>query len=130
MAAHSKSVSSCRITSSELREAMTDGPILLRGLENEHEHVLRANAGAFAEQLRHAPEQRLFLFHGAGFEHGDLDVHDISAPSDAVVTTVAEVRGLMLRDGHELIVFDHVQRYRQAIFDSLYRAMREAAQPW
>jgi hypothetical protein len=94
-----------------LCEAVADGPILFRGLENEHEHVLRANARAFAEQLCHAPEQRLFLFHGAGVEHGDLDVHDISAPGDAVATTVAEVRGQMLRDGHELIVFDHVQRF-------------------
>jgi hypothetical protein len=51
---------------------------------NGHEHVLRADAGSFAEQLRDPPEQRFLLFHGAGAEHGDLDVHDIGAPGDAV----------------------------------------------
>ena len=52
------------IGSSELREAVADGPILFRGLENVHEHVLRADAGAFAEQLRDPPEQRFLLFQG------------------------------------------------------------------
>jgi hypothetical protein len=35
-----------------LREAVAHGPILFPGLENVHEHVLRADAGAVAEQLR------------------------------------------------------------------------------
>lgn len=35
--------------SGELREAVTDGPVLFRGVENGHEHVLRPDAGAFAE---------------------------------------------------------------------------------
>jgi hypothetical protein len=48
-----------------LREAVADGPILFRGIENVHEHVLWANAGSFAEQLRDPPEQRFLLFHGA-----------------------------------------------------------------
>ena len=59
----------CRTASSKLREAVADGPILLRGVENVHEHVLRPDAGAFAEQLRGPPEQRFLLFHGAGVEH-------------------------------------------------------------
>jgi len=75
-----------------LREAVADGPILFRGIENAHEHVLWANAGSFAEQLRDPPEQRFLLFRGAGAEHGDLDVHDISASCDAVGIAIAEVR--------------------------------------
>src|SRR5205085_12680538 len=74
-------------------------------------HVLRADAGVLAEQLGDPPEQRLLLFHGAGVEYGDLDVHDIGAPDDAVGITVAEVRRLMLSDGHELVIFGHVQRF-------------------
>ena len=46
--------------SSKLREAVADGPVLFGGIENVHEHVLRADARAFAEQFRDAPEQRLF----------------------------------------------------------------------
>jgi len=38
-----------RIASGELREAVADGPILFRGVEKVHEHVLRPDAGAFAE---------------------------------------------------------------------------------
>ena len=64
-------------------EAVADGPILFRGLDKVHEHVLRADAGAFTEQFRDPPEQRFLLFHGAGVEHGDLDEHEIVAPGDA-----------------------------------------------
>lgn len=42
--------------SSELRDAVAEGPILFRGLENVHEHVLRPDAGAFAEQFHGPPE--------------------------------------------------------------------------
>src|ERR1700733_3610976 len=110
MAAHSKSVSSYRIASSKLREAMTDGPFLFRGVDNVHEDVLRPNAGTFAEQLCDPPEQRFLLLPGAGVEEGDFDVHDISAPGDAVGITVAEVRSVMLTDGHELVAFGHAER--------------------
>jgi hypothetical protein len=50
--------------SSELRQAVTDGPILFCRLEDIDEHVLRPDAGAFAEQLRDPPEQHLFLLGG------------------------------------------------------------------
>src|ERR1700733_12158259 len=89
---------------------MADGPILLRGLEHVHEHVLRPGAGAFAEQLRDPPEQRFLLFRGAGVEHRDLDEHEIVAPDDAEGRAVAEVRGVMLADGHELVVFGDAER--------------------
>jgi hypothetical protein len=62
--------------SSELGKAVADGPILFRGIENGHEHVLGAEAG---EELSDPPEQRFLLFHGAGVEHGDLDVHGVGA---------------------------------------------------
>jgi hypothetical protein len=97
------------ISSSELCLAVADGPILFCSIENDHEHVLRAYAGAFSEQLHDSPEQRFLLFRTAGVEHGDLDVHDIGAPGDAVGITIAEVRSVMLRDSHELVVFGHVQ---------------------
>src|SRR5882757_4366418 len=98
--------------SSELREAVAEGPILFRGLENVHEHVLWADAGAFAEQFRDPPEQRFLLFQGAGVEHGDLNEYEIVAPGDAKIRrAVAEIRGVMLTDGHELVVFGHVQRF-------------------
>jgi hypothetical protein len=64
-----------------------------------------------AEQFRDAPEQRLLLLGGACVEHGDLDVHDIGASGDAVAITVAEVRGVMLADGHELVAVGHVERF-------------------
>ena len=70
-----------------------------------------ADAGAFAEQFRDPPEQHFLLFHGAGVEHGDLNKYEIVAPGDAVGRAVAEVRSVMLRDGHELVVFGHVQRF-------------------
>src|SRR5215467_14903131 len=79
------------VTSSKLRESVADGPILFRGFENVHEHVVRPDAGAFGKQLRDPPEQRLLLFRGAVVEHCDLDVHDIGAPGDAVGIAVAEV---------------------------------------
>ena len=60
-----------RIASSKLR-AVSDGPILFRGVENVHEHVLRPDPGVLAEQFRDPPEQRSLLFQGAGVEHGDL----------------------------------------------------------
>jgi hypothetical protein len=44
------------IGSSELREAVADGPILLRGIENGYEHILRADAGPFAEEFCDSPE--------------------------------------------------------------------------
>jgi len=47
---------SYRIASGELREAVAEGPILFRRLEKVHEHVLRADAGVFAEQLHNPPE--------------------------------------------------------------------------
>src|SRR6516225_5388189 len=82
----SKPVSSeHRIASSELREAVAHGPILFRGLENVHKHILRADAGAVAEQLREPPEQRLLLFCGTGVEYGDLDKQEIVAPVDAKI---------------------------------------------
>ena len=52
-----------------------------------------------------------FLFHGARIEHGDLDKNESVAAGDAKGGAVAEVRGVMLRDGHELIVFGHVERF-------------------
>ena len=98
--------------SRELCEAVTDRPILFRGLENVHEHVLRPDAGAFAEQLRGPPEQRFLLFEGTGVEHGDPDEHEIIAPCYSKTgRAVAEIRSVMLRDGHELIVFWHIQRF-------------------
>src|SRR5262249_45147700 len=100
-----------RIASSKLREAVADGPILFRGLQNVHEHILRPDAGAFAEQLRGSAEQRLFLLHGAGAEHGDLDEHEIVAAGDAKGSAVAEVRSIMLRDGHELVAFRYAERF-------------------
>jgi hypothetical protein len=66
---------------------VADRPILFRGVENVHEHALRPDAGAFAEQLRDPPKQRFLLFRRAGVEHGDLDVHNIGAPGDAVRIT-------------------------------------------
>jgi hypothetical protein len=51
------------------------------------------------------------LFHGAGVEHGDLDIHEIVAPVDAKAFAVAEVRGVMVGDAHELVVFGHVERF-------------------
>jgi len=63
---------------------MTDGPILFRGIENGHEHVLRPDAGSFTKMFHDPSEQRFLLFNGAGAEHDDLDVHDIGAPGDAV----------------------------------------------
>jgi len=80
------------MASSELREAVADGPILFRGFENIYKHVLRADARAFAKKFRDPPEQRFLLFHGAGVEHSDLDVHDIGASGDAVGIAIAEVR--------------------------------------
>jgi coproporphyrinogen III oxidase len=65
-----------------LREAVAEGPILFRDLYKAHEHVLRPDAGAFAEQLRDPPKQRFLLFHGAGVVRGDLDQHEIVAPGD------------------------------------------------
>src|SRR6516164_1645929 len=74
-----------RLASGESREAVAHRPILFRGLENVHEHVLRAEAGAVAEQLREPPEQRLLLFYGTGAEYGDLDKQEIVAPVDAEI---------------------------------------------
>lgn len=89
---------------------MANGPVLLRGFENDHKDVLRADAGAFAKQLRDPPEQCFLLFKSTGVEHGDLDIYDIGAPRDAIGITVAEVRSVMLRNGHELVVFRDAQR--------------------
>src|SRR6476660_4055475 len=110
-AAHSKSESSYRIASSKLREAVADGPILCRGVDNVHENVLRPDAGTFAEQFCDPPKQRFLLFHGAGVEHGDLDEHEIVAPGDAKGGTIAEVRSVMLTDGHELVAFGYAERF-------------------
>src|ERR1700749_5305968 len=73
-----------RRASRELRDAVTDGPVLLRSVENLHEHVLGTDARIFAEQLRDAPVQRLFLLRRAAVEHGDLDVDDVLAADDAI----------------------------------------------
>src|SRR3954452_24328282 len=48
----------CAGASRKLRETMADRPILLCGLENDHEHVLRTDTGALTEQFRDAPEER------------------------------------------------------------------------
>src|SRR5262249_49699979 len=100
-----------RIASNELREAKADRPILFRGVQNVHEYVLWPDAGTSAEQVRDPPEQRLFLFRGAGAEHGDLDKHKIVTASDAKSGAVAEVRSVMLADGHELVAFGYVERF-------------------
>lgn len=62
------------LSSRKLREAMTDRPILFRGFDNIHEHVLRTDAGVFAQQLGGALEERFLLFEGARVDHGDLNV--------------------------------------------------------
>jgi hypothetical protein len=77
-----------------LRETVADGPVLLCGLENVHEHVLGPDAGVFAKQLRDPPEQRFLLFRGAGVEHNDLDVDGIRAAGDAIGIAIAKVRGV------------------------------------
>jgi hypothetical protein len=100
------------VASSVLREAVAERPILFRDLDKVHEHVLRPDAGAFLEQLRDPPEQSFFLFQGAGVVRGDLDQHEIVAPVDAKIRrAVTKVRSVMLRDGHELVVFGHVERF-------------------
>ena len=77
--------------------------------KNIHEHVLRPDAGVFAEQFRGPPVQRFLLFDGAGVEHGDLDVDDILGPVDAIAGRAgAEVRRLMFGHRHELVVQRHV----------------------
>ena len=68
---------------------MAEGPILFRGIENVDEHVLRPDAGAFADQLRDPPEQRLVLFRGAGVEHGDLK----AIPPPTMAPTIAATTG-------------------------------------
>src|SRR5690349_26571 len=50
--------------SSKLREAIANGPILFRRVQDVHEHIPRPDAGALTEKLRDPPEQRLFLFRG------------------------------------------------------------------
>lgn len=66
----------------------------------------------FPEQFRGPPVQRFLLFHGAGVEHGDLDVDDILGPADAIAGRAgAEVRRLMLGNGHELIIQGHLERF-------------------
>jgi len=72
-----------------LREAVAEGPILFRGLENIYERVLRPDAGAFAEQLGNPPEQTLLLFRGAGVEHGDLK----AIPPPTMAPTIAATTG-------------------------------------
>src|SRR3954447_629064 len=98
------------MASGKLRDAVADGPILLRGVRDGHEHVLRPYARAFTKQLRNASEQRFLLFRRAGVEYGDSDEHEIVTPLNSERIAVAEVRSDVLRDGHELIIFWHVER--------------------
>lgn len=99
------------IPSRELRKTMTDGPVLFRGFNNVHEHVLRTQARVFAQQLGCALEERLLLFERARVEHGDLDVSEIIAPRDAEDIAVAEVRRVMFGQGDELVVLGHAERF-------------------
>jgi hypothetical protein len=43
-----------------LREAVADGPVLFRGVENVHEHVLGPDAGILAEQFRDENARQAF----------------------------------------------------------------------
>ena len=98
--------------SSVLRDAVAKGPILFRDFDKVHEDVLRPDARTFAEQLRDSPEQCLLLFHGSGVVRGDLDEYEIVTAGDAKIgRAVAEVRSVMLPDGHELVVFGYVERF-------------------
>jgi hypothetical protein len=63
---------------------------MMSSASTKFEHVLRPDAGVLAEQLRDPPEQRFLLFQGAGVEHGDLDVHEIVNPGDAIGSAMAE----------------------------------------
>jgi len=66
-------------------------PILSRGLDSIHEHVLRPDARAFTEHsksLLYSPSP----LHGYDVEYDDLNVNDIGTPDDAVVIPIAEVR--------------------------------------
>src|ERR1700689_2913248 len=84
-----------RIASSVLCEAVSEGPILLHHLDQVHEHILRPNDRAFAQELRDPQKQRFLLFEGAGVAHGELDQHQIVAPGDVKISrAVAEVRGV------------------------------------
>src|SRR3954452_18840311 len=73
-----------RMASRELREAVAYGPILLRGIVNHHEQVLRADAAALAEQLRNPPYQLFVLCGSARVEHGTLDILEIVASGNPV----------------------------------------------
>ena len=65
------------------------------------------------------PYSPFFCRKGAGVEHDDLDVNDIGAAGDAVGIPVTEVRGVMLCDGHELVVFGHVQCFAHRAVDAV-----------
>jgi hypothetical protein len=113
---------------------VAEGPILLRDFNKIHEHVLRPDAGAFPEQLRDSPKQRSLLFYTAGVAHGELDQHEIVAPGDAEIRrAVAEIRSVMLPDGHELVVFGHIERFAhravKAVEDRLPVGFRLSAAP-
>ena len=65
-------------------------------------------------QLRGARKQCLFLLQAARVVGGDLDEHHVVAAGHAQVRgAVAEVGGVVLGDGHELVVLGHVEGLAQ-----------------
>ncbi|MEY9189173.1 hypothetical protein ABH987_002801 [Bradyrhizobium ottawaense] len=96
--------------SRELGDAVSDRPVLRGGVEHVDEHVLGPDARAFAEQVGDAAVQRFLLLGSARGEHRDLDQHRVVAARDAVGIAAAEIRRLVLADGHELVALGHAQR--------------------
>ena len=93
---------------------MAEGPVLLGHLDDVDEHVLGPQAWALAQQLRGARKQCLFLLQAARVVGGDLDEHHVVAAGHAQVRgAVAEVGGVVLGDGHELVVLGHVEGLAQ-----------------
>jgi hypothetical protein len=48
-----------------------------------------------------------------------VDQHEIVTPGDAKGSAVAEVRSVMLADGHELVAFGHVERFAHRLVESV-----------
>ncbi len=99
----------CRAASRELRDAVTDRPVLLGRIKHVHEHVLGPDPRVLAEQVRDLAIQRFLLLGRARGEHRDLNQHGVFAARDAIGIAAAKVGRLVLGDGHERVAFRHVQ---------------------
>lgn len=103
-----------------LRDAVAEGPVLLRNLDQVDEHVLRTQTGVLTQIGDDGAVERLLLRQGARIRDGELQDDEVAAAGDVQIAAAeVEVLRRKLLHLHEQIFLRYVEGLAQGGVDAV-----------